>query len=91
VAAARGGWSSTTHRHWPTALKTAARTLLLVVNRISRSRAEGLGGASEATWHSPSASCQAALPTDVLLRIIQLAAEPLSYWGFPEVLALAQT
>jgi hypothetical protein len=86
-----GGWSPTTHRHWPAALKTAARTLLLVVHRNSRSGAEVQGGASGATWHSASASCQATLPADVLLRIIQLAAEPLSYWAFPEVLALVQT
>ncbi|PSC73055.1 hypothetical protein C2E20_3598 [Micractinium conductrix] len=64
---ARGGtWSPATHRLWPPAFKAATRTLLLAGARSSGSGRSG---------------CPlAALPGDELLRVVELAAAPMSAW-----------
>ncbi|PRW57466.1 von Hippel-Lindau disease tumor suppressor,beta alpha domain [Chlorella sorokiniana] len=64
----RLAWEPATHRKFQPAFRAAARTLLLAAHRIShqpeRSTAAGLG----------------ALPQDVLLNIIGIAAYPTLAW-----------
>ena len=77
---ARGGtWSPATHHHWPDAFKAAARALLLAGN------GQGQGAAaSKVSQPSSLATRLPALPAEVLLRIIQLAAAPMSDWMLDE-------
>jgi hypothetical protein len=64
---ARGGtWSPATHRLWPPAFKAAAHTLLLA------------SGRSASDGEAPDQL--AALPADALLRVLELAAAPMSAW-----------
>ena len=65
VSLARG-WSPATHHHWPDAFKAAARTVLLTASRAAGS--------------SDSQPSLRVLPAEVLLRILQLAAAPMSAW-----------
>jgi hypothetical protein len=64
-----GAWSPATHHHWPGAFKATARTLLLTATREGR--------AAPARSGAPSL---ASLPADVLPRIVQPAAGPMSAW-----------
>lgn len=70
-----GAWSTATHRHWPDAFKAAARTLLLAGSRTVGGRA-----GRRRQSRPVRASRFGALPADVLLRIVQLAAEPMHAW-----------
>ena len=76
-------WSPATHHHWPDAFKAAARTLLLAgsiagLRPTGRTRSgRGFGGLAAAGSHTPGLGC---LPREVLLRVIQLAAHPMSAW-----------
>lgn len=73
VFVARGGaWSPVTHHHWPDGFKDAARTLLLVGG--------GAGSGAASPCACPAPAGLAALPPGVLLRILQLAAAPMSAW-----------
>jgi hypothetical protein len=88
VLVARGdAWSPATHRHWPDAFKGAARTLLLAAGRTGGGPASGIGGCGVSLDARPAPPGGdgdnlklAALPADVLLRILQLAAMPMSAW-----------
>jgi hypothetical protein len=66
-----GAWSPATHHRWPDSFKAAARVVLLAGGRT--------GGSGRGVRHAPAASL-ATLPADVLLRIVQLAAAPMSAW-----------
>jgi hypothetical protein len=72
VFVARGGaWSPATHRRWPDGFQAAARDVLLAGGRT--------GGSGRGAHHAPAAGL-AALPAEMLLRIVQLAAAPMSAW-----------
>ena len=83
-------WSPAEHRRFMPAFKQAARTLLLAAHRTgsvggsgsgSNSRSDGgLSGEGKAKPRS-SQPLLAALPPDVLLRILGMAAYPLSAWA----------
>ena len=68
-----GTWSPTSHHHWPDGFKAVARILLLAANR-------GVGSAGSTAGGRSSRLPVAALPADVLLRILQQAALPMSAW-----------
>ena len=90
LARTGGAWSPATHHQWPPAFKQAARTLLLCAAAGSSggSAAEGAQRAARTAArrrHSQRAPSEAArllgaLPADVLLHVVKLAAEPLSAW-----------
>ena len=78
VFVARGGtWSPSTHHHWPDAFKAAARTLLLTASCTGSGDASRKGQAAPLRSGAPRL---ASLPADVLLRIVPLAAGPMSAW-----------
>ncbi|PRW58322.1 cytochrome P450 [Chlorella sorokiniana] len=64
-------WSPAQHARFLPSFQAATRTLLLVVHRTSRT----------ASSSSSLGSLLASLPLDLLLRIIGLAAYPLSTWA----------
>ena len=72
-----GGWSPATHYHWPDAFKAATNTLLLAG---SLTLGTGTGNVAASRGARPAPAGLAALPADVLLRILQLAAAPMSAW-----------
>jgi hypothetical protein len=87
---ARGGtWSPSNHRLWPAAFKASIRTLLLCSNsseggknnteKLAPAASDGSDGCSDGGDGS-SDVCLASLPADALLRIIHLAAAPMSAW-----------
>lgn len=93
--AAGGVWSRSTHCHWLAVFKAVTRTLLLAAHRTApasssrsggRQRAKTGGGSGSsapglAQRSRESPSCVlAALPADVLVRVIELAAAPMSSW-----------
>ena len=82
---ARGGslrWSADAHHRWPRAFKTAARTLLLAARRA----ATGCLGHDSSTSKVRAATAVGAagglmaLPPDLLLHIVHLAAAPMAAW-----------
>ena len=83
-----GSWTPATHHHWPDAFKAAARTVLLAGSirgprptgrtRSGRGFEEPAGVAGS---HTPGLGC---LPREVLPRVIQLAAHPMSAWMLAE-------
>ena len=82
VFAARGGtWSPATHHHWPDAFKAAVRTFLLAGSGAGGSGSGGAerGGTRRAGTGGTGPGL-VALPTNVLLRILQQVAAPMSAW-----------
>ena len=75
--ARRGAWSPATHCNWPDAFKAATNTLLLACCRTVGS---GAGSVAASRGARPAPAGLASLPADVLLRILQLAAAPMSAW-----------
>ena len=78
-------WSPATHRRFPRSFRAVAPTLLLVAHRggtcgTAAAEAEGAVG-SEQQVPADGAAGLAALPADLLHRIIGLAAYPLSAWA----------
>ena len=78
--ARRGAWSPATHCNWPDAFKAATNTLLLACCRTVGS---GAGSVAASRGARPAPAGLASLPADVLLRILQLAAAPMSAWLKP--------
>jgi hypothetical protein len=83
-------WSPQQHARFPPAFRHAARALLLAAQRGGSSPAGQLGGAAARrqrripSYRLPSAAGTvglAALPQELLLRIVGLAAYPRSSWG----------
>ena len=67
VFLAKGGsWCPASHRLWPDGFRAAAKTVLLAARRDS-----GAGGGSCGLG---------VLPPDVLLKVLSLAAMPMSSW-----------
>ena len=93
---ARGGtWSPATHHRWPEAFKAAARTLLLAASSAgAQAAAERHGGGAAAECAAKRRRRQraahsvrderggglAALPGSALMRVLELAAMPVSDW-----------
>ena len=78
-----GSWSPATHHRWPRAFKAAARTVLLP-GSISAPRpaehthsSQDSGQSAPGDSYTPGLGC---LPREVLVRVIQLAAQPMSAW-----------
>ncbi|KAL4431391.1 hypothetical protein ABPG75_006647 [Micractinium tetrahymenae] len=91
VFLARGGtWSRAEHHRWPDAFKAATRTLLLAGSAAGEQPvAEAAAGSSKRRRRrgraagdgpSPRGGMLAALPAGALLRVIELAAAPMSAW-----------
>ena len=82
VFVARGGaWSPANHHHWPDAFKAAARTLLLTASSTAGSTGDSWAcGSCAGRGERRAPASLAALPADVLLRILSLAAAPMSTW-----------
>lgn len=73
---ARGSvWSPATHHLWPPAFKAAARALLLAL-----ARDVGDAGSEGGDDGSAAGANLACLPAPLLLRVLQLAAAPMSTW-----------
>ncbi|KAL4437517.1 hypothetical protein ABPG77_003498 [Micractinium sp. CCAP 211/92] len=91
-AALHEPWSIATHSHFPRAFQAAARSLLLVAHRGSahaahvaaaggRRRSQRLRDRAAAAAGSHEGACLLGmLPPGVLLRVLGLAAYPLSAW-----------
>jgi hypothetical protein len=82
VFVARGGtWSPTSHHHWPDAFKAAVHTFLLAGSGAAGSGSGGAeAGGTRRAGTGGTGPGLVALPTDVLLRIIQQVAAPMSAW-----------
>ncbi|PSC73519.1 trans-2-enoyl-mitochondrial [Micractinium conductrix] len=88
---ARGSvWSPATHHLWPPAFKAAARALLLAL-----ARDVGDAGSEGGDDGSAAGANLACLPAPLLLRVLQLAAAPMSTWvgadgeGWPATIAMS--
>lgn len=86
LLASQAEWSPDCHKGWPPKLQAATRLLLLAAWRRcagcgagSSGRHDG-GAAAGAHKCGCSAAGLASLPVEVLLRIIQLAAQPVGLW-----------
>ncbi|KAL4431357.1 hypothetical protein ABPG75_006613 [Micractinium tetrahymenae] len=90
VFLARGGaWSPAAHHRWPDAFKAAARTLLLAASSAGAqpvleaaangSKRRRLGQAAGAA-SKPRGGGPAVLPVELVLRVLELAAAPMSGW-----------
>ena len=86
LARTGGAWSPAAHHHWPLA-KPAARALLLcasVGTVADIGEPSALQCKTQAAVPEPAPSEAACLlgclPPGVLLRIVKLAAEPMSFW-----------
>ena len=85
---ARGeAWSPANHHHWPDAFKAAARTLLLLASGRADVHVSGDGKdddqspqAADSNDCGGTGTSLADLPAGALLRIVQLAAAPMSAW-----------
>lgn len=87
---ARGGsWSPGEHHRWPVRFKAAARALLLTASTSAAGRQAAGRRVTRASsrWHRHAAAavgspfpCLGDLPAEVLLRILCLAAHPMSSW-----------
>ncbi|KAL4433902.1 hypothetical protein ABPG75_000343 [Micractinium tetrahymenae] len=79
ISGKRADWSPGLHRHMLPAFKSAVRTLLLIAQR-----ARATSGRAGARPEELASAQLARLPQKFLLRIIGLAANPISCWLYAE-------
>lgn len=92
----RPAWSPATHHLFPPRFKETARTLILVAHRGSHFSVNGSSGSMSTDRQQQGAerggqpasrlavaTLLAAVPEDLLIRILGLAAYPLSNWLSP--------
>ena len=87
IITARGEpWSPATHHHWPQAFKAWVRTLLLVWRRcVARGGEAARGGGKTRAARRTAAAAESAvqlarLPLELVLKVAEQAAKPMSAW-----------
>ncbi|KAL4436553.1 hypothetical protein ABPG75_003692 [Micractinium tetrahymenae] len=80
LAMQRPAWSPAEHARYAPAFRDATRCLLLTAHRLSKERSSRAGSSGARSISCP-ADLLAALPPDLVLHVLQLAAYPPSAWS----------